>query len=257
MASNPHFPDLDASAPPPAGHNNPPLDEQVRIDFKERLYGDNPEFRAKLDDLLAASDRVEVYDDDTLGRAGDLDVSLRDAEKLITDTHKEVKEPYLAATRAVDGEKRSLIELITDAREKVRRRSNKYLNEREARRRAAAERIAAQQRKEAAEAAAAQALRDEAAASDDAEAMEQVPVIAAPVAMPEDRKIKSDTGVTVSGRTVVKTAVDDYVAAFAMVQGDEKVRAAIDAAVQRLARAGLKSIPGTRVWEEQAMATRG
>ena len=133
MATNPHFPDVYGDAPPSVGHNNPPPDQQVVIDFNERLFGEDPELRIKLDELLGACERVEVTNDDELARAGDLDVSLRHVEKRVIEAHKDAKEPYLTATRAVDTAKREFIERIVEGRQTVKARSSKFLNERDGR----------------------------------------------------------------------------------------------------------------------------
>lgn len=262
MATNPHFPDVNdwtagAGTPPPAGHNRPPVDEMARADFDEALLKDRPHFLEKLADLEGAADRVDVYDDVTLGRAGDLINSLRDCQKHVDATHKEVKAPYLAAGRAVDEKKNTLSGRIDTARVKVQRIGDKFVAERAAKERAERERIAAEQRRQADEAAAAQALRDEAAEKNDAESMEQVPVIAAPAATPSrPEPVRSDAGSTVSGKQVWKSEVTDYAAAFAEVKDNPKVQAAIDTAIAALVRAGKREIPGVRVWGETQMAAR-
>ena len=260
MPANPKFDDV---APWPQhqraeiGHNRPPLDAEAAAAFDEKL-AETAGFLSKLEQLIEAADRAAVTDDVTLGHAGDLVASYRKADRYVSETHKAVKEPYLAAGRAVDAKKNEITARIQVARRKVDAVANRFLNERAARERAERERIAAEQRRQAEEAASAQALRDEAAATNDAEAMEHVPVIAAPAAMPARAEpVRSDAGTTVSGRTITKAEVTDYTAAFAAVQSNPKVREAIDKAVQALARAGQRDIPGARVWEEQAMAARG
>lgn len=260
MASNPHFPDAPAwpeGKPAPEGHNRPPPEEVAREDFDRELLRERPDFLDKLADLEGSASRAEVNDDVTLGRAGDLVNSLRDAQKHVDAVHGNVKRPYLEAGRAVDAKKNDLAERISRATNVVKQRSNKFLNERAAQERAERERIAAEQRRQAAEAAAAQALRDEAAATDDAEAMAQVPIVAAPVAMPKaPEPVRSDSGSTVSGKTVWRSQVTDYAAAFGEVSDNPKVREAIDKAIAALVRAGKRQIPGTRIWEEQEMMAR-
>lgn len=246
------------AGPAPVGHNNPPPEEQAKADFDLKLLEDRPDFLVKVDQLTAAARRVEVTDETTLGRAGDLVASLRDAMKHVDATHTEVKKPYLAAGRAVDTKKNELANRLSNAKRLTEQSSNRFLNERAAAQRAEEARLAAERRRQAEEAAAAQALRDEAAATNDAESMEQVPVIAAPAAAPAPAApVKSDAGVTVSGRTVTKSEVTDYDAAFAAVKSNPKVKEAIDKAVAALAKAGQHEIPGARVWQEQAMSTRG
>lgn len=260
MATNPHFPDAPAwpeGKPAPLGHNRPPLDEMAREDFDRELLRERPEFLDKLAALEGSADRVVVTDDVTLGRAGDLVNSLRDAQKHVDAVHVSVKKPYLEAGRAVDAKKNDLGTRITAASDKVRRLSNTFLNERAARQRAEAERIAAEQRRQAEEAASAEALRREAADANDVEAMDQVPVIAAPVAAPPKAEpVRSDSGSVVSGKSVWKSQVTDYAAAFPEVSDNPKVQEAIDKAIAGLVRAGKRNIPGVRVWEEQQMMAR-
>ena len=262
MATNPHFPDVEdwtagAGTPPPAGHNRPPVDEMARADFDEKLIAERPDFLTKLTELEGAADRAKVEDDVTLGRAGDLVNSFRACQKLVDAVHKDVKAPYLAAGRAVDEKKNALTTRINDARNKVQRVGDKYVAEREAKRRADEARIAAEQRRQAEEAAAAEALRQEAADANDAESMDDVPVVAAPAASaPVREPVRSDAGSTVSGKKVWKSEVTDYPAAFAEVADNPKVQAAIDTAIAALVRAGKRTIPGTRIWEEAQMSAR-
>lgn len=83
--------------------------------------------------------------------------------------------------------------------------------------------------------------------------MADAALAAAPVGKAEP--VRSDTGSTISGRTVWQSQVEDYAKAMKAVKSDPKVREAIDAAVQRLVKAGQREIPGTRIWSTtQAVA---
>ena len=261
---NTHFPDVEDWSPasdlnPRAqiGGNRPPVDEMAREDFDKELLRDKPHFLEKLTDLEGSADRVDITDDVTLGRAGDLINSLRDCQKHVDATHKSVKAPYLAAGRAVDEKKNGLSERINTARGKVQRLGDAFVAKHEAEARAARERIAAEERRQAAEAAAAQALRDEAAEKNDAESMAEVPVVAAPPPAPSKHEpVRSDSGSTVSGKKVWKSEVTDYAAAFAEVADNPKVQAAIDTAVAAMVRAGKRKMNGVRIWETAQMSAR-
>lgn len=108
------------------GHNMPPIEEQVASEFREQLLTDRPDFEVRLQAMIDAAERVEVANDETLGKAGDLIKMYRAAEGHINETHKAVKEPYLRGGRAVDAEKNSLINRIQPARDKVQGRMNEY-----------------------------------------------------------------------------------------------------------------------------------
>lgn len=248
------FPDVaawpDQNSRATIGHNRPPLDEEAKITFREELLKDRPDFLNRLDDMEAAADRVRVTDDDTLGKAADFIKMMRKADQHVDAAHKAAKQPYLDAGRAVDGEKNVLRDRIDAMRRKVQPKADRYFAEREAAARAERERIAAEQRRAAAEAEAAAQLREEAADTNDAEAIEQVPIAPAPVAAaPRDEPVRSDAGTAVSGRSVWNSEVTDYAAAFAEVSDHPKVREAIDKAVAQLVKAGKRTMPGVRIYE--------
>lgn len=263
------------------GDNMPPVEEQIAMEFREALLTDRPDFIERMESAIAALARVPeaIEDEETLGRAGDLDKILRACEAYVAEVHKAVKEPHLARSRACDAEKNALTSKITVARSRLADVMNAFMAKREAERRAeemrraaearAAAEAAAKAEREAREAemaaqrAMAEAANDaerEAAALRAAEAqreaeqrMADAALAAAPVGKAEP--VRSDTGSTISGRTVWQSEVEDYVKAMKAVKSDPKVREAIDAAVQRLVKAGQREIPGTRIWSTtQAVA---
>lgn len=262
------------------GHNEPPLEERIAMEFREALLTDKPDFLQRVEDSIAAVDRAHVEDDETLKRAGDLDKILRACEQRVTDTHKVVKQPYLDGGRAVDAEKNRFAGRITDARKTLGSMMSAFMAKREAAERAERQRIADEQRaaeerarqaereREEAERAAREAAANatsederEAAAKRAAEAREVAEAAmaeaalapAAPVGRAEP--VRSDAGATISGRTVWNSEVEDYSKAFRAVKGDAKVREAIDAAIARRVKAGDREIAGTRIWSTiQAVA---
>lgn len=254
------------------GHNMPPIEERVASEFREQLLTDRPDFETRLAAMIEAAGRVDVQDDVSLGKAGDLIKMYRAAEGHINDTHKAVKEPYLKGGRAADAEKNALITRIQPARDKVQALMNTYASKKaaeeraereriEAEQRAAAERAAAAERelekaeREAAEAAAnaaseeerraAQERADKANAEAEA-AMREAALAPAAVAAPEP--VRSDAGSTVSGRQVWNSQVTDYQVAFIAVEDNPKVREAIDKAIAQLVKAGKRQIDGVRIW---------
>lgn len=232
------FPDVapwpeQAAAPAPAGHNKPPVGETVKADFLEELLRERPDFLEKVDQIVAAVGRAQIVDDATLAKGGTLEKTIREATKHVDAVHAKVKEPYLAAGRAVDAEKKSLVARLDDAKSALKRSMNDYMASREAARRAE------QAKREAEE-------RARAAAAEEAWPEDAVPLAGA--RKDEDKIVRSDEGAAVSGTTVWKSEVLDYAAAFAMVESDPKVREAIDAAAARLVRAGMRKLPGVRIW---------
>lgn len=272
------------------GHNSPPLEELVAMEFREALLTDRPDFIVRMEAAIDAVSRAAVTDDETLGKAGDLDRILRACEGHIAETHKTVKEPWLLRGRAVDAEKNGLVTKLTEARFALKDRMNKFMAEREAKRRAEEARIAAEQRaaaeraaaaereREAAEAAArkaqedaerarqegdaagaaaaAQAEREAAEKAREAEARMEENAIASAAARPKNEPVRSDTGSTVSGRKVWQSQVTDYQVAFIAVEDNEKVREAIDKAIAQLVKVGKRQIDGVRIWETISAVSR-
>lgn len=272
------------------GGNEPPLEERIGMEFREALLSERPDFIARMDSAISAVDRAIVLndegrpqlvteDEETLGRAGDLEKILRACDGHVSETHKAVKQPYLDGGRAVDAEKNRLTGTITTARAKLRDGMNTFMAKREAERRAEAARIAAEQRaaqekadraaREAREAeeAAQRAARDatneeerEAARLKSVEAQERAEeaIAAAPLAAAAPARaepIRSDAGSTVSGKTLWNSEVEDFAKAFKAVKSNPKVQEAVAAAIAGLVRAGTREIPGVRIWSTvQAVA---
>lgn len=285
MATNPIFDDVPAwpeqrsqAAPPPAGHNRPPLDELIPQEFREALLSDRPDFDVKMRDLVDAANRAKADDDETLGRCGDLVKSYRAIIAHVEATHKAVKAPYLEGGRLVDAERKAMLEPVERAKAKVEAIGNAYVAKREAEAKAERERILAEQRAAAdaasraererieAEQAAAQAMADAANAQDEearkaaeiAKGIADAMAIAAhnaaaaaalaPAAPAERTLIHSDAGATVGGKQEWLCEVEDYTKAMRHVRSDPKVKEAIDAAIKRLVRAGQRELTGVRIW---------
>jgi len=228
------------------GGNEPPLEDRIQMEFRDALIGERPDFIQRMEDSIAAVDRAEVNDDDTLGRAGTLANILRACENHISEVHVAVKKPYLDGGRICDAEKRRLTDPVTSARATLSNKMNAFLAEREAQRRAEERRLAEEQARQAAEAAAAIA---------EGAAPEDVAPMAAAVAKKAE-PVRSDEGAIVSTRTVWNSQVEDYTKAFKAVKSDPKVREAIDAAIARLVRAGQRDIAGVKIWDTVAATTR-
>lgn len=248
--------ELTAEPPVTRHHNAPPLEERIAMEFRDALLEDQPNFLARLDEFVAAVDRAEVADDETLGKAGDLAKMLRAAKAHVDETHKAVKQPYLDGGRAVDAEKNRLSTVITDAAYRLSDVMNKFMAEREAKRRQEEQERLAEERRQAELAAQAERDRQAALGENNPEAIAEIESVAmAPAAVARPEPVRSDAGATVSSKTVWNSDVEDMAKAFKAVKGDEKVQQAIRDAVARLVRAGQREIAGVRIWSTvQAVA---
>lgn len=227
---------------PGIGHNKPPPDEEARAAFREELLRERPDFEQRVEDIIAASDRVAVTDDHSYGLAGDFIKMCRAAQQHVASAHKAAKQPYLDGGRAVDAVRNALDERIAEARDKAQSAANTYAVKK------AAEERAERERREAEARAAAEAAAN---AEDKGEAMELAP---APVKKAEP--VRSDGGATISTKSIWNSKVKSYPQAFKAVESDPKVKEAIDAAIARLVRAGQREITGVDIWETQQAVAR-
>ena len=233
------------------GHNNPPPEEQVKIDFRERMLEKHPTYEQRIADLAAAAERAEVDSADKAALAGDVVKSINAMIGAVNDTHKDVKQPYLEAGRVADGEKNRLLGPLTEAKNTIQRKQTEFLRAEEARREAARREAQARAQREAEAAAEAERKRLEAEGAGDVEALAEVEVVAAPavVAKAPEPIRSADTGTVVSGRKEWQCQVEDYEVAVISMIDDPKVREAIDACAKRRVRAGIHAIEGVRIWQ--------
>lgn len=259
MATKPIFDDVapwpeQKAVPAPRNHNRPPPEEIIPLEFREALLSERPDFLQKLDDLLGrpASDddeategavhRAFCKDDDSLAKCASLVATLRACEKHVDGVHKEVKEPYLTAGRLVDGQKNVLVQRIITGRQIVEGLQQTYARQRQ---REEAERRAREEEE--------RRRLEELARENDLEAA--LPPSPAPEPV-KSAPIRSDDGATVSLGTAWFSKVDDYKTAARAVLDDVKVRGAIDAAIQRLVKAGKREIKGVTIYEDTKVNNR-
>lgn len=269
------------------GHNQPPLEERIPLEFREALLADRPDFLARLDAVvgkvnpdpdnpadLGAVARVKVTNDEELGKAGDMIKIIRAAAAHVDEVHRTVKQPYLEGGKLCDAEKNSLTGRLGAAKAKVEGIANVYIAKKAADEKAERDRVEAAQRAAAdaaaaaerarvqAEQEAAQAVRNaatkeerdaalERAAQDRNDAADAAAASAlAPASVTKAEPVRSDAGATISGTTDWDCRVDDLLKAFKATKNDPKVREAIEAAVKRLVKQtkGRMEIPGTTIW---------
>lgn len=240
-----------ASSPAPLGHNNPPPEEQVVIDFREGMIGKLPTWEQRIDDLIAAAERAVIDSEEAAGKSGDLVKSVRAMINALSDVHKTVKDPFFKAGKVVDGLKNQHSSRLEAAKALIERKQTEFLRQQQAEREKARREAEARARAEAAAAAEAERARSEAEGQGDLEAMEQVEAVAAPALVRQQAEpIRSvDTGAAVSGRKEWQCVVEDHGVAALEMLDDDKVKEAIEACAKRRMRAGLRNQPGVRCWE--------
>lgn len=159
MASNPMFPDAKpwpAAAVPLTpetgaaaykaatgmGHNNPPLEESIVLDFEEALRS-----REGLIDRIAAmeakaADVKPCTSAETAGRMGGFIKMTSAAAKAVEEEREKLNRPILTAQRALKAKADSYSQRAAAAGAKVRVQLDAYLAEEEKKRRAEAARLA-------------------------------------------------------------------------------------------------------------------
>lgn len=254
-----------ARAPDPApadnprvyvGANRPPVDEMARIDFNEAV-DKHDGIRARIAMLVDSSTRAVANDQETAGRCAELIRQMGAVERVVEDERKAVKDPYLAAGRAIDEAARTLIAPLAEAKSKVRKIAEDFMREEqrkadEARRAAEAE--AARQRAEAERRA--QEERERAAAENREPEPVAEPVYAAPAPKADPVQVRSDFGAVMSGRKVKVAVIVDPLKAYKAVKSVPAVQEAIQKAVNGLVRAGQTNIPGVEIREDVGLSVR-
>lgn len=242
------------------GHNAPPPEEMAREDFNRSLdaaLARRGLTRERFDELVDQSTRAVAIDDESVGRCGELVKSLRAAVKLIDEVHQEVKAPFLAAGRELDGMRNTLKDPLDRAKRAVEAKQGNYLREQEAIRQAEARRQ--REAEEAARRELAERLAAERAAAADAEAPDFSQVeeyIAAPPPPPKAEPIRGDFGAAVSGQKVWTHEITDITVAFIAVADNAKVREAIDKAIGGMVRNGARQIEGVRIFQTLKASNR-
>lgn len=223
------------------GHNQPPPEVLIPIEFKEALLAQRPDFLQRMTDAIAAVGRVDIQDDETLGKAGDLKRILVASEGHVDKTHDYVKRPHLDICKLIDAEKGKLIDKIGPALDTLNGLMDAF----------AAQRLA--------DVIAEEAKAKEARKVEVKEARAAGVPAPPPVVRTRSRhpvKVRSDAGSTVVAATVWQSRVEDYAEAFTAVSTDPRVREAIDAAIARQVKAGTRTIAGVEIWEAAQANTR-
>jgi hypothetical protein len=245
----PTWPDT-TPAPHPAhiGHNRPPPDDAARADFNEAIDAKDG-FRQRIVDLVVAADRAVCTNDDEAGRCGDYLRQIREAEKFIDETHRNVKAPYLEAGRAVDGEKNVLMGSVQEAKRLVQRKLDTYVAQQEQKRKDAERQLreaeAIRQREEE------ERLRAAGVSEETIEAIVEEAV----VNVPTHTKIVG-TYSSVGSRKEWTHEILDYHTVLLEVADNAKVRDAVELVVKAMIRSGTREIKGVRIFQQTKAGVR-
>jgi hypothetical protein len=240
----------------PAGHNNPPVDLHAALEpralaamIAAALARHTAATAALLAEYqrFAATTAAGIADDATDARAVEFAADIKIELDNTDATRAEIKAPVLAAQKAIDGAARVIADQLDAARTEVQRRHTAYLIAKDTRIRAEA-REAAARAEEAAWAAAQEANETgevdkfvEAAAAR-AEQYAAEAVVFAPVLA--TTRMRTASGVTSGLKDDWKFVTTD------LAQVPAQYLQINEAAIKAAIRAGVRSIPGLRIFNQ-------
>lgn len=283
---------MDAEVIAPRGHNNPPLEESLVMEFDANLREHDFDLIARIDELEAKAKAAgPCYDAETAGRYGDAVKAAVAAIRVIDSERELLNRPILTAQRALMARATFYKERLETAEKRIRghldafteREKQKRIEaERERQRvideanaKAAREAEAERQRQQAiADAAAAkerarlQAIEDERAAAEAREAKaveieaEIVVVEAAPVAVvpaaPVYDPVRSDRGVLVAEAKTWHVEIENIRQVPDLFLKNEAVVEALRKVIAPVVRGknGLREIRGCRIFSTTKASVR-
>lgn len=205
------------------------------------------------------TERKEIADDDTAGKANDFLTQLRAEYKAAEDERKKEKQPHLDAGKAVDARYKPITERLTKATDAIKKMLTPYLQKKqreeeearrreqeEARRRAEEERKRAEELAKQGNAIEAEIAAEEAAkATEEAEKIEQAPARAS---------AKGEMGRAATLRTTYTGEIADFDKCLAHYKGHVAIRETLQKLINADVRAGTHTIPGVRVRQQRSAA---
>ena len=252
---HPEFP----GAPPPMGHNRPPVDEQGLVDFNDAI-DQHEGLRARIPALLASCGRAKADSDETVALCADLIKRIAAVESTVERERKDIKEPYLEAGRKIDAAARTLVNDLSKAKVGIRNLVEAYMRDKLAREQAEQRRIADQQRIERERLESLALAELQSAQQEQRPADQQIvgAAIAVPVkeAKPEPTQVRSLEGALATTKKVKVAVITDWPKAFRSVKNVPAVQEAVQRAINGLVRAGQANIPGVEIKEDVALSVR-
>lgn len=246
------------------GGNEPPLDERIVGELEEAISED-PGLRTRINELLAKGKILpDCADDDMAGRMGDFVKMCMTAINKVEGHHSTIKAPYLAATRAIDGRKRTYVDDLSDVKHSALNKIDAYRADLRKKQQAEAARIAEEQRvmREAEEQRQrlAQAAREVAEAegrpapAPEPEPMQfdeppQRPAEPAPIA-------RGDLGSRVGTKKVWNIKIESVRKLPNTVFAHPTVMEAINKVLAARVRGGERVIPGCTITEDEVVSVR-
>lgn len=219
----------------PRHGNNPPLEEQVMLEFVEDLEAQG--ITAKISELVDAAARApKCESEEVAGKIGDFCKQARDVEKRINDTREKYNRPLLNAQKTLKGKMDAMLQPLLTAGGKLREDLNRYTREEAARR-------AEEQRKRDEEAQRArEALeRENIAPEVIAEVVETPKIEAAPIA-------RGDYGSRVGTVNVWHHEIQSVRQVPDRFLKHPKVVAALEQVIGQAVRGGEREIKGVHIW---------
>lgn len=193
-------------------------------------------------ELLASAERAAVVDAETAGKAADLAKMIVACANELTARHKDVKAPYLEAGRAVDDVKNGVLMKADSAKSTILGKLTAYQNEERAK--------ADAERRRAADAERARLLA----------AISDAPGVAMQAPLPVSISTNPVRGIvaTAGSKAVNEAVITDWPAIMAspVITGNDKVREAVQKAVNALVKAGQRDLPGVMIETKHVASVR-
>jgi hypothetical protein len=255
---------------PGIGHNQPsPLDPEY---IGERVKEEAAELLARGRELLTTARDVPdvIEDEETCGKAADLKKALISCERALDKQRANLKDPYLAAGRVIDGQYKKPIETLQAASAVLGKRLTVYQNlkaerqrrAREAEARRAAEEAAKRQREaeERAKAIQTEQQLEEALQAEDRAAQAEAERIAAEQAAKAKAadlsRSRGDLGAVASLRETWVGEIADRDDLDLAALRPHIPLPALEQAVRAFVRAGGRELRGARIFKSQTTVVR-
>ena len=250
--------DLEADIPidPPAKID--PLDPAPLLKLFDRYV-------EKIDGMNQAAALHKVVDDESNASAVEMTTQAKKLAQAIAKQHKDIKAPYLAVIQPLDAFKKGLSDKLATIQGILNGKITPYLRKKEDERREAerkareeARRIQAELEAKAKAEAEAERKRLEAENKPE-EAAAVVPEVVPQVVAQVDTETKT---VTETGSAKLKTEWTFEILSFkdlpdaAFIERHDAVQAALSPWVRRQVAAGIRNVPGVRIFEQSKIDTR-